>query len=187
MNITPGKLLLAAMIIGITGTAGADSDDNSYMLQKWKDSPRSYLDKASNEQYLKECGACHFAYQPGLLSAASWEQVMANLADHFGENAELPASEVNSIRNYLLNNAAGRVNAKLSEKMLQNSNARQPILRITETPYFRKEHDEIPARMVKDNPKVVSFSRCDACHTRAADASFNEHEVSIPGYGRWED
>ena len=71
--------------------------------------------------------------------------------------------------------------------MLQNNNAKQPLMRITETSYFKKEHDEIPPKMVKDNPEVGSFSRCDACHTRAADASFDEDEVRIPGYGRWED
>ena len=185
MNIKSKAALLLTISFGITGLAMAD--DDSYFIDKWKGAPKSYLNKADHEKYLKECGACHFAYQPGLLSAASWEKIMANLSDHFGENAELPTSEVNSIRNYLLNNAAGRVNTKLSSKMIQGSNAKQPIMRITETPYFKKEHDEIPARMVKDNLDVRSFSRCDACHTRAADASFNEHEVKIPGYGRWED
>ncbi|MDH5218993.1 MAG: diheme cytochrome c, partial [Gammaproteobacteria bacterium] len=39
--------------------------------------------------YKEECSACHMAYQPGLLPARSWEKMMDNLADHFGENAEL--------------------------------------------------------------------------------------------------
>lgn len=185
MNIKSKTLLLVSLVLATSGMAMAD--DDSYFIQQWKGTPKSYLGKTDNEKYLKECGACHFAYQPGLLPAASWEQVMANLSDHFGENAELPADEIKSIRNYLLNNAAGRVSAKLPAKMLQGNNAKQATMRITETPYFKKEHDEIPLKMVKNNPQVVSFSRCDSCHTRAADASFNEHEVKIPGYGRWED
>jgi hypothetical protein len=185
MNIKSATFLLVTMTLGATGLSQAD--DDSYSIDQWKGAPKSYLGKTEDEKYLKECGACHFAYQPGLLSAASWEKIMANLSDHFGENAELPTIEVNIIRNYLLNNEAGPVNAKQSTKMIQSSNAKQPIMRITETPYFKKEHDEIPVRMVKDNPEVRSFSRCDACHTRAADASFNEHEIKIPGYGRWED
>lgn len=112
---------------------------------------------------------------------------MATLSDHFGDNAELPATETTAIRNYLLNNAAGRVNSSLPKKILRDSKAQQPVMRITETPYFIRKHDEIKPKMVKDNPEVRSFSRCDACHTRAADASYNEHEVKIPGYGRWED
>ncbi len=185
MNIKSRTVLLVSLALASTGTAMAD--DDSYFLQQWKGTPKSYLSKADDKKYLNECGACHFAYQPGLLPAASWEQVMANLSDHFGENAELPAAEVKSIRNYLLNNAAGRVSARLPEKMLQGSNAKTTVIRITETPYFKRKHDEIPLRVVKNNPKIGSFSRCDACHTRAADASFDEHEVNIPGYGRWED
>ena len=49
------------------------------------------------------------------------------------------------------------------------------------------EHNEIPARFVTANPKVNSFSQCDACHIDAEQGSFNEHDVRIPGYGRWDD
>ena len=51
----------------------------------------------------------------------------------------------------------------------------------------RPWHDEIPPRMVKDNPEVGSFSQCNSCHRGAAEGVYNEHQVSIPGYGRWED
>ncbi|HPQ24397.1 MAG TPA: cytochrome C, partial [Gammaproteobacteria bacterium] len=44
-----------------------------------------------NPLYLQECGSCHFAYQPGLLPARSWNNLMGGLENHFGENAELPA------------------------------------------------------------------------------------------------
>lgn len=185
MNRQSGTVLIIAIVLGTTGQASAD--DDSYFLDKWKGTPKTYLNNVDNEKYLKECGACHFAYQPGLLPAASWERVMANLSDHFGENAELPAGEANTIRNYLLNNAAGRVSATLPQKMLQGSDARQPVIRITETPYFKKKHDEVPPKMVKNNPEVRSLSRCDVCHARAAEASFSEREIKIPGYGRWED
>ena len=59
--------------------------------------------------------------------------------------------------------------------------------RITETRYFVKEHDEIPARMVADNPDVGSFSNCNACHQGAAEGVYDEDRVKIPGFGRWED
>jgi Dihaem cytochrome c len=185
MNIQTTLALIMTTTLGTAGLAVADKD--SYALDQWKATPKTYLNKAEHEQYLKECGSCHFAYQPGLLPAASWERIMANLSDHFGDNAELPATETTDIRNYLLNNAAGRVNSSLPKKILRDSKAQQPVMRITETAYFIRKHDEIKPKMVKDNPEVRSFSRCDACHTRAADASYNEHEVKIPGYGRWED
>jgi hypothetical protein len=60
-------------------------------------------------------------------------------------------------------------------------------LRITETGSFMKEHDEIPKKMVTGNPEVKSFSNCQACHRDADKGLFDEHTVSIPGYGVWED
>jgi hypothetical protein len=40
---------------------------------------------------------------------------------------------------------------------------------------------------VASNDDVASFSNCQACH-RGADAGiYNEHQVVIPGLGRWDD
>jgi hypothetical protein len=63
----------------------------------------------------------------------------------------------------------------------------EPVIRITETTFFIHEHDELPPRVWRDNPKVGSMSNCSACHTKADNASFDEHQVNIPGVGRWED
>ena len=61
-----------------------------------------------NPLYTQECGCCHFAYQPGLLPAATWAQIMQGLADHIGENAEFPNTEVAAINDCLTANAADR-------------------------------------------------------------------------------
>jgi len=37
------------------------------------------------------------------------------------------------------------------------------------------------------NPKLGSFSACQACHTSADNGNYNEHEVRIAGFGRWDD
>jgi len=136
--------------------------------------------------YQEECGGCHFAYQPGLLPAASWDRLMNGLADHFGENAELDADTGAQVRANLVANAADRVNTGRSPGIAKSLRGDAP-LRITETLYFRRQHDEIPARAVVDNPEIGSFSRCDACHTGAGDGSYDEHAVRIPGSGRWDD
>jgi hypothetical protein len=102
---------------------------------------------------------------------------MANLEDHFGDNAELDAATAGEIGSFLERHAARTTGeARTSQHA-----------RITETRWFRAQHHEIPARMVKKNPGVKSFSRCEACHTRAAAGRFNEHDVRIPGYGYWDD
>ncbi len=136
--------------------------------------------------YQEECGSCHFAYQPGLLPVASWQRLMDGLANHFGENAELGKEVSDELRAYLVANAADRVGTGRSPGIANSLRGSAP-LRITETTYFRRHHHEIPARIVKDNPEIGSFSRCDACHTGAAQGNYDEHGVRIPGYGHWED
>lgn len=141
----------------------------------------------TNPAYTEECGSCHMAYPPGLLPARSWEKIMTGLEDHFGDNAELGAQVHKNIRDYLLSNSADNSSYRRSRKITSSLSDSEAPLRITDTPYFRHEHDEIPLRMVRDNPKVRSFSNCNACHSRATEGWFNEDGVRIPGVGRWDD
>jgi hypothetical protein len=137
--------------------------------------------------YEAECGACHFAYQPGLLSADAWGRVMDALADHYGDDASLGPDQAEAIRAYLTTGAADRSAYSRSRAFaaLPLASSRPP--RITDTPYFRREHHEIPPRLVTGNAQVGSFANCQACHGGATDGVYNEHQVRIPGVGRWDD
>lgn len=141
----------------------------------------------TNPLYTEECGSCHMAYPPGLLPARSWDKMMLDLENHFGDNAELEPDTHRLITQFLLKNSADKSEYRRSKKFSRSVNLDNPPLRITDTPYFRHEHDEIPARMVSGNAKINSFSQCDACHAKAEQGRFNEHDVRIPGYGRWDD
>ncbi len=140
----------------------------------------------TNETYRNECGSCHFAYQPALLPARSWQAVMGNLSNHFGDDASLAAETVQELERYLVANAADSGDAGRGERIANSVTGTTP-LRITETPYFRRKHHEVPTRMVEGNPEVGSFSRCSACHAEADQGRYDEHSVRIPGVGRWED
>ena len=126
-------------------------------------------------------------YQPGLLPARSWAALMNGLEDHFGDNAELAPEDAGAIRRYLTENAADHVRQGRSAGVARSVPPGSAPLRISETSYFRHKHDEVPTRLVKDNPEVGSFSKCEACHRGAETGSFDEHRVRIPGYGRWDD
>lgn len=141
----------------------------------------------NNKLYQQECSSCHFAYPPGLLPAKSWQAIMSRLDDHFGENAELAQTDRTAIENYLVGNSADKSNLRRSKRIMRSVSASDVPLRITELRYFKREHGEIPARLVKDNPKVGSFSQCDRCHQDAQKGFFSEHKIKIPGYGRWDD
>lgn len=183
------KLWIPIILVTIASTGlvlGSDGEYREKGERLWREA-RLDVAPVQNEQYAQECGACHFAYQPGLLPARSWRHLMGNLADHFGENAELSQEETNAITTYLVEQAADHSGFKRSEKIARSLGSDETPLRISETRYFRKKHHEIPLSAVTGNPQVGSFSHCNKCHLKAADGSYDEHQVSIPGYGRWDD
>jgi mono/diheme cytochrome c family protein len=174
MKIFFGGILLGGLLLAAAGMAL--SGDRS-----------SGLAPVGNDLYARECGSCHFAYQPGLLPAASWEKIMSTLSDHFGDNAELASGDAAMIRDYLVKNAADRSPSGHSARIVRSLKGREAPLRISEVPFIRRQHNELPSRMVTGNPKVKSLSNCGACHTGADRGSYNEDGISIPGYGRWDD
>ncbi len=141
----------------------------------------------NNKLYAEECGACHFAYQPGLLPASSWRKIMGNLEDHFDENAELEAEEQKELIGYMVKNAAESSKYKRSVKIMRTLIGTKIPLRITEVPYMVKKHDELTPEMVAKNPNVKSLSYCDKCHTKAVTGSYAEDDIFVPGYGNWEE
>lgn len=163
--------------------------DNDFRWNKLKQYEHQSTGVAAinNVLYKEECGSCHMPYPPGLLPAISWKKIMSGLEQHFEDNAELDQQSHQLISQFLLTNSAGQSDYRRSRNMLRSIPPDNVPIRISETPYFRHEHDEIPYRMVKANPKINSFSHCNACHVRAEQGSFNEHDIRIPGYGRWDD
>ena len=119
--------------------------------------------------YQAECAACHIAYPPGLLGAKSWQLIMAGLPKHFGVDASLDAASTQTIAAWLTTHAGtGR---RFSDLPPEN--------RITKSSWFIRQHDEVNASVFK-RPAVGGAANCAACHRRAADGNFNEHEVRIP-------
>lgn len=141
----------------------------------------------ANPVYKEECGGCHMAYPPGLLPEKSWVKVMSELDNHFGDNAELDTEVHRSISEFLITNSADKSDYRRSVKFSSSIKSDDSPVRISDTPYFRHKHDEIPDRLVSANPEVKSFSQCNACHAKAEQGSFNEHDIRIPGYGQWDD
>lgn len=205
---TVGAALLASALgLGVFGIATASRDtgvDNEDPVQTEYDEDHDSDDDDSEDRdsgdfetssyggvpvnaiYQEECGSCHVAFPSGLLPSASWIAIMDALDDHFGDNAELPIDVKAYISEFLDKNASDRGDRMKNARLLRDTKSAAP-LRMTELPYFKDEHHEIPKYMVADNPKVQSFSRCGACHQDAAKGRFDEDTVVIPGFGRWDD
>jgi hypothetical protein len=191
-------LSLAAVTVatlGFIGSAAGDSDEQERHEQHEHEhehgsswwSKKTGVPPVMNDTYQQECASCHTAYSPGLLPARSWQKLMAGLDDHFGDNAELMPEQHQAVLQYLVENAADGGQYRVSAKILRTIGPDEAPLRITETRYFVAKHDEVPSRLVEKNPDVGSFSNCSACHKGAEKGYFNEHDVRIPGYGRFED
>ena len=165
---------------------GSDDHEDGLFRGAWLES-RADVRPVENVSYQSECGGCHFAYQPGLLPRHDWQRITDSLDDHYGDDASLDGPQVEAIRTYLLDNAADRASLSRARAFAAGSEAGDDLPRITSTRYFRREHSEIPPRVVRGNEQVGSFSNCQACH-RSADAGvYNEHQVVIPGFGKWDD
>jgi hypothetical protein len=119
--------------------------------------------------YEQECGACHVAYAPALLPASSWQRITANLGKHYGVDASLDAAPAREISAWLAANAG--TYRRVSES--------PPEDRISRSAWFVRKHDEVPARTWK-LAAVKSPANCSACHPRAAQGDFNEHDVQFP-------
>jgi len=124
---------------------------------------------ATNPKWKEDCGACHLAYPPKMLPAESWRAIMAGLDKHFGSNAGLDTETANEITAFLVGNADTR----------KYKSSNKPLLRITETRWFKSDHEEVSARSWK-NPRVKKPSNCGACHTTAESGDFSERNVKIP-------
>jgi len=137
--------------------------------------------------YQEECAACHMAYPPELLPAQSWQKILDTLDNHFGDNASLDPASRQTLSQYLQNHNAEAGANRRSRRILRSITTDSVPLRISELPYIRRQHHELPARLVTANPQVKSLSNCVACHQGAERGDFNDDTVRIPGYGRWED
>jgi len=178
------RLLWVSSLLSLAVVQQAGAVDIEYV---WK-IPRIHIPRdvapVENPVYLKECGACHFAYQPGFLPARSWQALTQRLADHFGDNAELPGPVTQQILKYMMANAADRVEEKGSVRIMQRMRPDETPLRLTDTAYLKLRHRNVLPRFIKGNPRIRGFSDCSACHTTAAGGFFNERDVKIPGFSR---
>jgi hypothetical protein len=178
--------LLAAALSVSSAYAFAEEDFVGWLLDFQR---QKNVKPVMNKQYRDECGACHFAYQPGLLPSRSWELLLnaEALRKHFGVNAELDDDTLKVIHDYAVDNAADKSWYKRSRKIAVATEKGPAPLRITELRYISRKHHDIPEKMIKGNKDVKSLSFCDKCHTQTEQGIYDADTVSIPNYPDWDD
>lgn len=157
MKFGIGLLSLRLVVIAVVAIDVAQADDEIFDIH--------------NKTYLAECGgSCHVAYPPQLLPAASWRSVMGTLDRHFGTDASLDPRQSAAILDDLVARSGKRDAVTADGK---------PILRISETAWFRREHDELSAT-VWGRPVIKSAANCVACHRNAEAGDYRERSLRIP-------
>lgn len=119
--------------------------------------------------YTQECAACHIAYPPGLLPAASWQRLVTGLDKHFGTDASLDEAAVRQLATWLQANAG--TYKRVSETPPQD--------RITQSAWFKREHRGIDTA-VWSHASVRSAANCAACHSGAERGNFSERGLRFP-------
>lgn len=156
---------LFTLILSLTlGSTPALADSDKYSAEN---SGKPVLPGQPNTRWKQECGSCHLAFPPRMLPAESWRKMMGGLDKHFGTDASLSAPENREITAFLVNNAANRWRAPSAP------------LRITETAWFQRKHDELAAATWK-RAAIKSPANCAACHPGADKGDFEEDRVRIP-------
>ncbi|MFZ5636938.1 MAG: diheme cytochrome c [Pseudomonadota bacterium] len=156
MKLRPAHVATLCLLLLPLPPAGADDDET-----------RGTRRAPMPAVHVEECGGCHAPYPAYGLPADAWRGLMDGLDRHFGSDASLEPAQAATIRGWLIANAGTRPADRAAP------------LRITRTPWFRHEHDEVPAALWR-SPAVKSPANCGACHRGAESGVYSEHDVRLP-------
>lgn len=151
------RILIVTTVLSAFGFATVHADSDRLM-------PRN-VPKA----YTQECAACHTAYPPALLPAASWKRVMSGLDKHYGTDASLDDATVQSLGTWLQTHAGG----------YRRVTDAPPEDRITRSAWFVRKHRELNPS-IWQHTSIKSAANCIACHTGADKGNFDDDSVRLP-------
>ena len=117
------------------------------------------------------------AYPPSLAPSSRWIAILADLSDHFGEDASLEPNVAAQIRAYLTTNSAEKWDTRVAHE-LARANPQDP-LRLTATPFWTSMHRRIP-ESVFNSKAVGAKSACDKCHSDASTGRFDPQNIRFP-------
>lgn len=129
--------------------------------------------------YKKECGACHMAFAPNMLPESSWRIMMADLQDHFGDDATIDDAAKQEIEVFLVKNAAEHSLEEAAVKFLRSIDPANPPQRIIDIPYWKEKHKLIDEATYRHGT-IKSRINCVACHKWSEYGSFEDSDIRIP-------
>lgn len=125
--------------------------------------------------FVNECGSCHTLYPPTLLPKSSWNALMGDLSNHFGDDASLDPADHATILAYLLSHSAETSNQEMSVKMMK-SFEKPDMIAITQTPFWKRTHRKISEEVFKSDT-VKSRANCKACHSDVEQGRIEDNAI----------
>jgi hypothetical protein len=190
-NFTKYILWAISLLLAVSLILDAFADDDHYRKRHryrggsqkvdddYDDHDRDdYLKPVTNQIYREACGECHLAYQPELMPSGSWQKILDQLDDHFGEELEVDPDTIKTISEYLKTNSAEKSLSKRSKKIMRSLGNQVPM-RITDIPCIRREHHELDPELFK-RKSIGSLANCTACHINADKGIYDDDDVKIP-------
>jgi mono/diheme cytochrome c family protein len=110
----------------------------------------------TNATWQTECGACHMAFPPGMLSVDDWLDLLTQLEHHFGADANLEPKAKAEIADYFKQFGARST----------VFGSRNEVPRITTSDRFIARHRS--AQRLWQKGQIKSLADCAACHKEAA-------------------
>jgi cytochrome b len=132
--------------------------------------------KPAGTAWTRECGSCHLAYPSTLLPTRSWDRMLREQGEHFGEDLSLSPGVVRS----LLEEARGNHSAPWAAwRLAHSAPSGESPQRITELGFWRHAHRRLPESAFKQ-PVSAGRHDCESCHLDAASGIFQPRMIQRP-------
>jgi len=125
------------------------------------------------------CSDCHMPYHPSLLPAESWATMFEQQQNHFDEDLDYSQEYSQLLEEFAIQNSADKQQTEAAKFISSTTPEDFSSLRITDTPYWKAEHESIPVS-IWETREVNGFSECDACHRDALMGTFEDAAMHFP-------
>lgn len=132
-----------------------------------------------NASWQENCSECHFGFHPSLLPARSWQKMFDTQHNHFDEDLDLDEETDAALLKFHLNNAAEQGLTEFARKILYYTPENAIPMRVTETAYWKKKHQDIDEAYWK-HEKIKFKGNCDACHLDAKEGTYEDSNMRLP-------
>jgi len=125
-----------------------------------------------------ECGGCHEPYHPIVLTATGWRQMIAGLADHFGEDAALSPDTARTVEAALTQGGTAETSDREVAHWMRSPDPAAPFA-VTRSAGWQARHRALP-ETVFTGRAVSGRGHCSACHADAQDGLFAPQAIHLP-------